>query len=267
MRPPTDNRKAIIPVSQKIHNAVEITINSHKAHALIDPCTINGHFISANFFVLNKIPTEDMDAKPLETAIKGRRSTMTKKATVELNIQENQSRRTLYVSNLRDRDAILGQPFLATLNVILDMKHNMVSIQPTGKPRKQLYILPLQSNAVSTAACSIYDYNHDISYDLSSHAPGTDTEEEQAEFVRYHDGSAANIQSCIYCLHASQSVSTNTEQVTSDEEKNFPESLCNSDSNSFTPEKQGYGRIFTESDIHSWLACDSTEEMIAQAQP
>ena len=71
MRPATDDRKAIISVSQKIHNAVEITINRHKAHALIDPCTINGDFISTNFCFLNKIPTEDMDAKLLETAIKG----------------------------------------------------------------------------------------------------------------------------------------------------------------------------------------------------
>ena len=86
MRPPTDNRKAIIPVSQKILNAVEITINGHKEHALIDSCTINADLISANFCFLNKIPTEEMDAKPLKTAIKGSRSTMTKKANVELNI-------------------------------------------------------------------------------------------------------------------------------------------------------------------------------------
>ena len=32
MRSATDNRKAIIPVSQKILNAVEITIDGHKAH-------------------------------------------------------------------------------------------------------------------------------------------------------------------------------------------------------------------------------------------
>ena len=45
IRPPTDTRKAIIPVSQKILNAVEITINGHKAHALIDPCTVNSELI------------------------------------------------------------------------------------------------------------------------------------------------------------------------------------------------------------------------------
>ena len=53
MKPPTDNREAIIPVSQKILNAVEITINSHKVYALIDPWTMNGDLISANFCFLN----------------------------------------------------------------------------------------------------------------------------------------------------------------------------------------------------------------------
>ena len=114
MRAPTDNRKAIILISQKILDAVEITINAHKAHALIDPCTLNGEHISANFCFLNQITTEDMDAKPLETAIKGSRSTMPKKATVKLNIHEKQMSRIFYVSNLRDWDAISGQPSLAT---------------------------------------------------------------------------------------------------------------------------------------------------------
>ena len=65
MRPATDNRKAIIPVSQTILNAVEITINGHKAHALIHSCTINGDCVSGTFCFQNQIPTEAMDAKPL----------------------------------------------------------------------------------------------------------------------------------------------------------------------------------------------------------
>ena len=77
MKPPTDNRKAMIPGSLKIRNTVEISINGHKAYALIDTCTINGDLISANFCFFNRIPTEDIDTKPLKTAIKGSRSTMT----------------------------------------------------------------------------------------------------------------------------------------------------------------------------------------------
>ena len=164
IRPTTDNRKAIISRSQNILNALEIRINGHKVHALIDPCTINGELISANFCFLHKIPTKDMDAKPLETAIKGSRSTMTKKTTVELNRQGNKISRTFYVSNLSDWHAILGQPVLSTLNVIVDVKNNKVSMQPTGKPRQQLYMLQKQSHALSTAVCTIYDYDHYISH-------------------------------------------------------------------------------------------------------
>ena len=69
MRHTTNKRKAIIPGSQKIRNAVEIKINGHKAHALIDSCTLNGDLISGNFRFRSKIPTEDIAAKPLKTAI------------------------------------------------------------------------------------------------------------------------------------------------------------------------------------------------------
>ena len=162
---------------------------------------------------------------------------MTKKATVELNIRGNKIRRTFYVSNLRDWDAILVQPLLATLNVMMDVKNNKVSIQPSGKPRHQLDMLQKQSHAVSTAVCVMHDYDDDISNDSSSHAPETDTEDESAEFVSYHDCSAAYIQSCIYCLHESQSVSTSAAQVTSNEEKTFSESLHDSVSNSSTAEE------------------------------
>ena len=71
----------------------------------------------------------------------------------------------------------------------------------------------------------------------------------------------------MYCLRESQSVCTNTTQVTSDAENIFPESLYNSASLSSIPEEPAHKRTFTESDIHAWLACDSAEDMIPQAQP
>ena len=149
----------------------------------------------------------------------------------------------------------------------MDVKNINVSIQPTWKSRQQLHILQKQSHAVSTAAGSIYGYDDDITNHASSHAAETDTEDEEAEFARCHNRSAAHIQSCMYCLHESQSVSTNPAQVTSDEVPMFSESLYDSDSNSSNSEQQGYERILTVSDIHSWQTCDSGEEMIAYAQP
>ena len=119
----------------------------------------------------------------------------------------------------------------------------------------------------SNPACSIYDYDNVIFYDSSLHAPETDTEDEEADCARYYDGSEAHIQSCMYCLHESQSVSTNAVQVISHDRKIFPESVYDSDSNSSNPEGQGYDEILTESDVHPCLTCNSAEEMIAQAQP
>ena len=135
MRPTTDSRNAMISGSQEICNVVDITIHAHNAPALIDPCTINADLISANFCFFNRIPTKGMDANPLETAIRGSRSTITKKPTVELNIQGNKISRTLYVSNLTAWDAIIAQPVLATLNVIMDVKNDKVSILHIRKAR------------------------------------------------------------------------------------------------------------------------------------
>ena len=124
---------------------------------------------------------------------------MTQKSTVELHIQGYKISTIFYVSNPRDWHAILGQSFLETLNVIMNVKNNMVAMQSTGKPRQQLHMLQKQSHTVSTAACSIYDYDDDISYDSCTHASETDTADEEAEFATYHDASAAHIQSCMYC--------------------------------------------------------------------
>ena len=74
-----------------------------------------------------------MDAKQLEIAIKDRRSTMTKDATVILNMQGNKISSTFYISNLRDWDAILGQLFLAVLHMIMDVRNNKISIQSMWK--------------------------------------------------------------------------------------------------------------------------------------
>ena len=89
-----------------------------------------------------------------------------------------------------------------------------------------------QSHTVSTAVCSIYDYDDDITNDSSLHVYETHTEDEEAEFARYHDGSAPHIQACMYCIHESQSASTNVAQVKSYEEKICIELLYDADSNS-----------------------------------
>ena len=119
-------------------------------------------------------------------------------------MQANMICRTSYFSTVRNWDPILVQPFLIDVNVIMDVRNKMVSMHPTGKPRQQFHILYKQSHAVSTVACSIYVYDHDIWNNSSSHVPEIDAEDVEAESTRYYDGSAAHIQSSMYCLHASQ---------------------------------------------------------------
>ena len=69
----------------------------------------------------------------------------------------------------------------------MDVRHNKVAIQYIWKSKQQLHILQKQSHTVSTAACSIYDYDDDIYNDSFAHAPGTDREDQEAEFARSHD--------------------------------------------------------------------------------
>ena len=95
----------------------------------------------------------------------------------------------------------------------MDVKKNKVFYHTMKKPRQQLYILQRQPHAVSTEACGIYDYDDDISHDSSSHAEATDSEDKQAEFERYHDGSASQIQACILCLSELQAVSTKGAEI------------------------------------------------------
>ena len=45
-----------------IGNVIEITINGHTAHVLIDTCTINIKLILGNFCIVHKIPTQDIYA-------------------------------------------------------------------------------------------------------------------------------------------------------------------------------------------------------------
>ena len=232
MRLPTDNGKAIILVSQKIHNALVITINSHKLHTCIDSSTINRDLISANFYYLHNIPIQDMDTKHAGTAIKGSRAIITKKATVELNIWGHKISRTFYVSNFTKWNAILAQPFLSILHVMIDVRNHKYSIQATGKPRPYLYILHKQSHALSTAACSIYNCDNHITNHSSSHAFESDTDDKKAEFGWHQNESAAYIQSCIYCAHESKLVSSDSAEVTWNQAKIFTEVAYHSNKHS-----------------------------------
>ena len=121
-KPPTDKRMHSLPLCNEILNAAEIRINGARANVLIDTCTVGADLISAQFCHLHNIPTEEMPAKSLFTAIEGYKSTRIKKATMEVDVQVHKEIRTFLVSNLMDWDAIIGNPILQHLNTGMSVK-------------------------------------------------------------------------------------------------------------------------------------------------
>ena len=240
---PTDKRMHSLPLSNKILNAAETRINGARANMLIDPCTVGADLISAQFCHLYNILREEMPPKSLFTAIKGSKSTMNKKATIGVDLQGHKEITTFLVSNLMDWDAIIGHTILHHFNTGMNVKDNRVSIQARGHMRYDLNVLDRVTEIPVMQAAAIftedYDspYNSPILYDSSSHAYDIETDEDTTD-------SSAN---------------------DSEEEPALSHQKSNTDSEG-RPEEQGYQMLDETPSLHPWLACDSTEDMIAQAQ-
>ena len=122
-----------------------------------------------------------MPPKSLFTAIKGSKSTITKKATIEVDVQGHKEIRTFLVRNLMDWDAIIGHPMLHHLNTGMNVKDNRVSIQRKGKMIYDLNTLDRITETPIMQAAAIFTeeynslYDSPISYDSSSHANKTET--------------------------------------------------------------------------------------------
>ena len=112
---------------------------------------------------------------------------MTKKATIEVDVQGHKEIRTFLVSNLMDWDAIIGHPMCHHLNTVMNDKYNSVSIQAKGKMRHDLNMLDRVTETRVMQAAAKYTEDYDspydspISYDSSSHAHETDTDEDTTD--------------------------------------------------------------------------------------
>jgi len=163
MRPPQDDRKHLIPQTSKISCAAMIQINGKNAQVLIDPCTMHGNLISNQFCDMYKIPTEETDQKILGIAIKGSKSYINAKATVEVDLQGHKEKITFYVANLNEWNAILRNPALTTLRAVMDIAENQVSIYPREKEPITFQMLDKQSMEYpSTAAQYIHPYAEEV---------------------------------------------------------------------------------------------------------
>ena len=160
-KPPTDKRMHSLPLSKKILNAAQIRINEARANVLIDTCTVGADVISAQFCHLHNMPTEELPPKSLFTAIQQSKSTMTKKATIEVNVQGQKGIRTFLVSNLMDWYAMLGHAILHHLNKRMSVKDNRVSIQPRGQMRYDLNMLASVTETPVMQAAATYTEDYD----------------------------------------------------------------------------------------------------------
>ena len=164
-------------------NAAETRINGASANVVIDSCTVGADLISAQFYYLYNIPTEEMPPKSLFITIKGSKSTMTKKAFIEVDMQDHKEIRTVFDSNLIDWDAIIRHPMLQHLNTGMNVKDDRVFIQPNGKMRYELNRLDRVTDTPVLRAAATFTEEYDspndlqISYDSSSHADKTETED------------------------------------------------------------------------------------------
>jgi len=175
---PTQSRTFIIPETRKETMAAEITINGYKAYMLLDPCTQGEDLISNNFYTLFKLPLTQMENKPLETAIQGSRSAMTNKTIVLINVQGYEEERTFYAANLRNWDAILGEPALKKLKAIMKIHDNMISIQPLGMSRYDLIMLQKTGNDLVKSAVMWMQPTCKTARDSSGH-PHSDAESDR----------------------------------------------------------------------------------------
>jgi len=163
MRPSHDNIKYLIPQTAKISCAAMVQINGNNAQILIDPCTMHGNLISNQFCDMYKIPTEPTEQKILGTAIKGSKSYINAKATVEVHVQGHKENITFYVANLNEWNAILGNPALTTLRAVMNIAENQVSIYSRGKEPLELQMLDKQTMEYpSTAAQYIQLYAEEV---------------------------------------------------------------------------------------------------------
>jgi len=158
-----DNRKYLIPQTAKISCATKLKINGKEAQVLIDPYTMHENLISNQFCDIYKIPTEKKDQEILGTAIKGSKSYISTKATVEVDLQGHKENITFYVANLNEWNAISGNPALTTLKAVIDIAENQVSIYLRGKEPITLQMLDKQAMEYhSTAAQYIHLHAEEV---------------------------------------------------------------------------------------------------------
>ena len=104
-----------------------------------------------------------------------------------MDVQGHREISTFLVSNLMYWDVIIGHPMLHHLNTVMNVKDNTVSIQPIGKMRYDLNMLDRVIDTCDMQAAATFTEDYDsaydsrISYDSSSHAYETETDDDTTD--------------------------------------------------------------------------------------
>ena len=128
-----------------------------------------------------------MSNKFLFTASEGSKSTMTKKATIEVDVQGYKGITTFVVSDLMDWDAIIGHPMWHHHNTVMTVKDNRLSIQARGKMRYDPDMLNTVTETHVMHATATWTEDYDsacdspISDDLSTDKCETETDEDTTD--------------------------------------------------------------------------------------
>ena len=164
-KPTTNERVHTLQLSNKILNPAEIRINGPRANVLIHPCTVCTDQISAQFCYMHHRPTDEMPPTSSFTAMKLGKSTITKKATVAVDVQGHREIRTFLVTNLMHCNAIIGHLMLHHLYTGINIKDKSVFIQPNEKIRFDLHILQKVTDTPVMQAAATFTEEYDSLYD------------------------------------------------------------------------------------------------------
>jgi len=125
--------KAKSQSTEELHySRVQVKVNRHPALALVDLQTTGGDLINTQLVHLYGLPTDGIDKKSLNTAVKGTKSVIEKTCYVQMDYGGYTETRTQYLAYLTGWDMMLGKPVLTALNAFIPEGPKPVTIQPEG---------------------------------------------------------------------------------------------------------------------------------------
>jgi len=142
------------------YSRVQVKVNGHPALALVDLQTTGGDLINAQFVHLYGLPTNGIDKKSLNTAIKVSKRVIEKAGDVQMDYGGCTETRMLYIAHLAGWDMILCKPALTALNALIPAGPKPVTIQPEEMARfalKEWRKAGLASGQVTSASLTIED--------------------------------------------------------------------------------------------------------------